>query len=71
MAGWRLGTGGLLDRLGLKPSDLRFSWCGAASKDEAYRIEGTLLRGYYELFGELPPLNSFGDNARSLALKLI
>ena len=57
MAGWRLGSLGLLERLELAPGDLRVSWCYAKSKGEAYRIEGTMLRMYYQHFGELPPLN--------------
>lgn len=59
MAGWRLGSGGLLRNLKIEAADLRVSYCYAkpATKDVAYRIEGTLLRTYYELFGELPPLN--------------
>ncbi|GMV18158.1 MAG: hypothetical protein AMXMBFR56_63820 [Polyangiaceae bacterium] len=59
MAGWRLGSGGLLKHLGITSADLRVSYCYAepASKDEAYRLEGTILRGYFDLFGELPPLN--------------
>jgi hypothetical protein len=56
MARWRLGSMGLL-RLGLRPDQLRLSICYAGSKDEAYRIEGTILRIYYDLFGELLPLN--------------
>lgn len=57
MAGWRLGTIGLMAKLGVSPRDLRFTWCPANSKDEAYRLEGTLLRYYFTAFGELPPLN--------------
>lgn len=57
MAGWRLGSGGLLRRLNLEAKDLRVSFCYAKDKHDAYRIEGTMLRRYYELFGELPPLN--------------
>lgn len=57
MAGWRLGSFGLLERLGVTVSDLRFSYCQAQDKDDAYRIEGEMLRMYFDLFGELPPLN--------------
>ncbi|CAN96796.1 hypothetical protein predicted by Glimmer/Critica [Sorangium cellulosum So ce56] len=57
MAGWRLGSGGLLRQLNLTPSQFQVSWCYAPTKDEAYRVEGTILRAYYSLFGELPPLN--------------
>lgn len=57
MAGWRLGSMGLLARLDLRPEDLRLSVCYAGSKVEAYAIEGAILRDYYDLFGELPPLN--------------
>ncbi len=57
MAGWRLGSAGLLARLGIPVAKLRVSWCSAETKDDAYFIEGSLLRDYYELFGELPPLN--------------
>lgn len=48
---------GLLARLGLRADELRLSVCYAPSKEEAYRVEGTILRIYYGLFGELPPLN--------------
>jgi hypothetical protein len=57
MAGWRLGSMGLLNRLGINADDLRMSVCYATSKDDAYRVEGTILRIYYDPFGELPPLN--------------
>lgn len=57
MAGWRLGKLGLLERLGVAVTDLRFTYRGARDKDDAYRIEGEMLRLYFELFGELPPLN--------------
>ncbi|MEO7034455.1 MAG: hypothetical protein ABI548_11180 [Polyangiaceae bacterium] len=59
MAGWRLGTGGLVDKLGITAQELRISWCYAedGSDEEAYRLEGTILQSYFDLFGELPPLN--------------
>ncbi len=57
MAGWRLGSFGLLGRLGVTVADLRFSYRPAQNKDDAYRIEGEMLRMYFDIFGELPPLN--------------
>jgi hypothetical protein len=57
--GWRPGSRKLLEKLKLEPSDLRLRWCSAESEDTeyAYSIERRILEGYYELFGELPPLN--------------
>jgi len=57
MAGWRLGSMQLLARLGCRADELRVSWCMAGTKSEAYSHEGALLRTYFDLFGELPPLN--------------
>jgi hypothetical protein len=57
MAGWRLGSFGLLERLGGKVDNLQFSYRKATSKEDAYRIEGQMLRVYFDIFGELPPLN--------------
>jgi hypothetical protein len=57
MAGWRLGTLDLLKRLECTGGDLLVSWCCVADKRDAYEWEGWLLRTYFELFGELPPLN--------------
>jgi hypothetical protein len=57
MAGWRLGSFGLLTRLKVSVADLRVSWRPTGSKEEAYRVEGQMLRSYYDIFGELPPLN--------------
>lgn len=57
MAGWRLGGMGLLARLNCEAEALRLSWCPARSKHEAYAHEGSLLNMYFDLFGELPPLN--------------
>ncbi len=57
MAGWRLGKLGLLERLGVTVADLRFTYCETQDKDGAYRMEGVMLRMYFDLFGELPPLN--------------
>jgi hypothetical protein len=48
-----LGT----DRLGGTAASLRFTFITQGTKMEAYRAEGALLKLYYELFGELPPLN--------------
>lgn len=57
MAGWRLGTMGLLARLECSVEELRVSWCVAPTKEDAYAREGFLLHTYFDLFGELPPLN--------------
>jgi len=57
MAGWRLGTLRLLKRLGVAAEDLLVDWHEVADKDEAYEWEGWLLRTYFQIFGELPPLN--------------
>ncbi|MCA9579448.1 MAG: hypothetical protein KC668_28660 [Myxococcales bacterium] len=57
MAGWRLGTQGLLERMGVTVGQLRVSWCPVEDKRTAYGTEGQILQGYYHLFGELPPLN--------------
>ena len=58
MAGWRLGTLGLLHRLGVTSSDdLRVSWSPQPDVTAAHHHESFLLRAYFELFGELPPLN--------------
>lgn len=57
MAGWRLGSGGLLAKLEVSVEELRVSWSIAADRSESYRLEGDVLRRYYDLFGELPPLN--------------
>lgn len=57
MAGWRLGTGGLIQKLGVQPEEFLVSWCYAATRIEAYNTESMLMRAYFELFGELPPLN--------------
>jgi hypothetical protein len=57
MAGWRLGTMGLLARLECSAEELRVSWRAARTKEEAYAHEGFILRAYFDLFGELPPLN--------------
>lgn len=57
MAGWRLGSGGLLAKLAVPVEELRVSWCTADDRSESYRLEGDVLRRYYDLFGELPPLN--------------
>jgi hypothetical protein len=57
MAGWRLGSLGLLKALGGTAANLRFTFIAQTTKVEAYRAEGALLKLYYELFGELPPLN--------------
>ncbi len=57
MAGWRLGSMALLGELGVKVDSLRISVCYSTSKEEAYRVEGAILRNYFRLFGELPPLN--------------
>lgn len=57
MAGWRLGSLGLLSRLGVEIDKLRIFWRETETEDQAYRLEGRILRTYYELFGELPPLN--------------
>ncbi len=58
MAGWRLGTLGLLSRLNCKSSDnLLVSWVGLSDTATAHAHESYLLRAYFELFGELPPLN--------------
>ncbi len=57
MAGWRLGTLRLIRRLDLDPDDLLVAWSKVGSKKEAYEWEGWLLRNYFRVFGELPPLN--------------
>jgi hypothetical protein len=59
MAGWRLGSMGLMEKLRAEPRDFRVSYCVAkkSAKDEAYRLESEILRAYYGIFGELPPLN--------------
>lgn len=57
MAGWRLGSMGLIDRLGCKADQLLVSWFKLESKDEAYHWEGRMLNVYFSIFGELPPLN--------------
>lgn len=57
MAGWRLGTLGLLRVLGCSAKDLRLSWLETQDKEAAYRLEGDMLRLYLERFGEPPPLN--------------
>jgi len=57
MAGWRLGSFGLLEKLRVSVSDLRVSWRSTQSKEDAYRVEGEMLRWYFDIFGELPPLN--------------
>lgn len=57
MAGWRLGTLRLLRRLGVNAEDLLVDWYEVVDKDEAYEWEGWLLRNYFHIFGELPPLN--------------
>lgn len=57
MAGWRLGSMGLLDRLAATVDDLRVSWCATRTKEEAYAAEGRMLRLYFDIFGELAPLN--------------
>lgn len=57
MAGWRLGALGLLKKIGCEPSELRIAWAPTRSKEEAYAEEGRAMRYYFEVFGELPPLN--------------
>lgn len=57
MAGWRLGSLGLLRRLGCPAENLLISWYSVPTKTEAYEWEGWLLKNYFDLFGELPPLN--------------
>lgn len=57
MAGWRLGHLGLLRKLGCESEDLLVSHFVVKTKEDAYGWEGWLLRTYFELFGELPPLN--------------
>lgn len=57
MAGWRLGSLGLLRKIGCKTEDLLVSWYHIKSKNKSYEREGTILKTYFELFGELPPLN--------------
>lgn len=57
MAGWRLGTLGILERLVGSSDDLRISWSPHPDVAAAHVNESFLLRAYFELFGELPPLN--------------
>jgi len=57
MAGWRLGSLNLLSKMGCTVNDLIFSYLPLASKGKAYEWEGILLNVYFDLFGELPPLN--------------
>jgi len=55
-AGWRYNFLGLARR-GFPLGDLEFRWAGAESKAAAYSLEGDLMKGYLDRFGELPPLN--------------
>lgn len=57
MAGWRLKNLNILDRIGHQAEELLISWYYLKNKNEAYEWEGWLLKEYFELFGELPPLN--------------
>lgn len=57
MAGWRLGSLGLLEKLGATVDGLQVSWRSTETKEGAYAAEGLMLRLYFDIFGELAPLN--------------
>lgn len=57
MAGWRIGTLGLLSELKVDVSELRLSWCILPSKGAAELEEGRIMKIYFDRFGELPPVN--------------
>ncbi len=55
MAGWRFAHLRLSRHFPIE--QLRVRWRTVATKDDAYSLEGEILRAYVTQHGELPPLN--------------